>query len=50
VTVYTDKTGQTHISYYQPSSLLSSFEGKKISMVAKKIDQQLAMLASQAGK
>lgn len=46
--VYNDASGKTFIAYDKPSSLLSQFDSKEISMVGKMLDEKLSGLASMA--
>jgi uncharacterized protein (DUF302 family) len=50
VTVYENAKGQTVISYFPPSQMLSSFDNEQIAMVGKMLDEKLAGLARMAGR
>lgn len=48
--VYTDAGGKTHVEYDKPSSLLGQFQGDKIGMVGKMLDEKIGGLATMAAQ
>lgn len=50
VNVYEDNDGNTYVNYVKPSAQLAPFANKKITMIAKMLDDKLHMLTSMLAK
>jgi uncharacterized protein (DUF302 family) len=48
--VYEGTDGKTYINYVKPSDQLASYQNKEIQMIARKLDQKLAMLTGMLSK
>ena len=48
--VYEGKDGKTYVNYVKPSDQLASYKNNEIQMIAKKLDQKLAMLTGMLSK